>query len=345
MMLDMERIETRYREYWARENHDRPLMDIRAPKEKKGKIPEYAGTLKERWLDTEYIVKRERILLENTYFAGDAVPQMNPNLGPDIFGAYFGCDLTFGEHTSWASKHFEELSQVECSRLDRTNFWLQKTMELTEAMVEESRGDYMVGITDIHAGLDALVSLRGPEELCFDLYEEPELVKEKTFQLCERFKEVYTLLNGILMKKQKGNVNWMGIYHPEGWYVTSCDFMGMISEEMYREFVEPELREELAFLKNSIFHLDGPGALRHLDSLLAIPELKGIQWVYGAGQPTAAHWVPVLKKIQDAGKLVHVTIVPSDLPALMENLRPEGVLYQVFCDSEEEADAVRKYVE
>lgn len=343
--LDMDQIKKRYLEYWTKENHDSPLLDVRAPRTfGRAEMPKVAGSWEEHWMDTEYVLQRETAALRNTYHAGDAIPQINPNLGPDIFGAFFGCGLKFGKDTSWAEDPFSELSRIDCSRLDRNNHWFQKITELTEAFVSESQGEYLVGITDIHAGMDALVSLRGPEEVCFDLYEEPELVKAKVFQLCDRFKEVYDALNGILSKGQQGNVNWMSVYHTEGWYVTSCDFMGMISQEMYGEFVEPELREELAFLKHSIFHLDGPGALRHLDSLLAIPELDGIQWVYGAGQPTAAHWVPVLKKIQDAGKLVHVTIVPSDLPILLENLKPEGVLYQVFCKSEKEADELVEYV-
>lgn len=343
---NFDRIEQRYREYWAKENHDRPLMDIRAYRyDYRTKIPSYPGTLKERWLDTEYVIKKERAVLEATCFLGEAYPLVNPNLGPDVFGAYFGCGIEFGEDTSWANRHFEKIEDVDCSGINPDNFWLKKTVELTEAMVSDSRGDYLVGITDIHPGMDGLVSLRGPENLCFDLFEEPELVKEKSFQMCERFKEVYTLLNGIIQKGQKGNSNWMGIYHPEGWYVTSCDFMGMISEEMYQEFVEPELKEEISFLKNTIFHLDGPGALRHLDNLLKLPDLDGIQWVYGAGQPTAAHWIPVLKKIQDAGKRIHIDIVPSDLPLLLENLKPEGVLYRVNCNSVEEAEAVMKMAE
>lgn len=343
---NFDRIEKRYREYWAKENHDRPLMDIRAYKyDWRTKVEPYPGTLEERWMDTEYVIKKERAMLEATCFMGEAYPLMNPNLGPDVFGSYFGCGLIFGEDTSWTSGHLKNIQDVDCSRLDPENIWLKKTVELTEAMMNESHGDYLVGITDIHPGMDGLVSLRGPEELCFDLYEEPELVKEKCFEMYERFQEVYNLLNGILQKGQKGNSNWMGIYHPEGWYVTSCDFMGMISEEMYREFVEPELRKEIAFLKNTIFHLDGPGALRHLDNLLSIPELDGIQWVYGAGQPTAAHWVPVLKKIQEAGKMIHTDIVPSDLPVLLEEIKPEGVLYRVNCASVEEAEAVMKMAE
>lgn len=345
-MLDLDKLEKRYLEYWNKENHDRPLLDIRAPKTNaRVSVPEFHGTIEERWMDTEYVLKSSRASLQNTYFGGESYPLLWPNLGPDIFGAYFGIDLKFGNDTSWAANHFTDLSKTDCSRLDLNNKWLKKTIEMTEAFASESKGDYLVGITDIHAGMDALISLRGPEETCFDLYECPELVKEKTFQLCDRFKEVYNLLNGILAKYQKGNGNWMSVYHPQGWYVTSCDFLCMISNEMYKEFVEPELLEELAFFKHSIFHLDGPGALHHLDSLLAIPELNGIQWVYGAGNPTAAHWIPVLKKIQDAGKLIHITVVPSDIPVLLENLKPEGMLIQLFCESEEEAKDIVRYVE
>ena len=112
---NFDKIKERYQEYWAKENHDRPLMDIRAFKhDYRTRIAEYPGSLKERWMDTEYVLK--------------------------------------------------------------------KTVELTKAILDDSRGDYLVGITDIHPGMDGLVSLRGPEELCFDLYEDPETVKEKNFQ-------------------------------------------------------------------------------------------------------------------------------------------------------------------
>ena len=345
-MLALDKLEKRYLEYWNKENHDRPILDIRAPKKNANvKFPEFHGTIEERWLDTEFMLKNGRAGIENTYFGGDAFPLLWPNLGPDVFGAFFGLDLNFAEGTSWVKHHYSDLAEVDCSVLDPNNKWLKKIVEMTEALVADSKGDYLVGLTDIHAGMDALVSLRGPEETCFDIYECPALVKEKTMQLFERFKEFYDLTNGIIQKCQKGNGNWLSGYHPDGWYTTSCDFMGMISNEMYKEFVEPVLLKELAFLKNSIFHLDGEGALRQLEDLLAIPELDGIQWVAGAGRPTAAYWIPVLKKIQDAGKLIHISAVPSDVPALLENLKPEGLLIQLFCDSQEEAEDIEKYVE
>ena len=56
----------------------------------------------------------------------------------------------------------------------------------------------------------------------------------------------------------------------------------------------PEQRSEVAFFGGAFYHLDGPGAVVHLDALLEIPHMKAIQWVPGAGQPTAAGWIPLM---------------------------------------------------
>lgn len=341
-----EKAQQKHLEYWAGENHDRPLLSVTAPRagyvRKPVKAPE---NLADRWMDTEYVIKNSRENFAATFFGGEAFPILWPNLGPDIFGAFLGCDLEFGEDTSWSRHFLEDWDKVEAFKFDPQNKWWKKIKEMTEAIVQDSMGDYIVGITDLHPGMDGLVSLRGPEEICMDLYDNPEPLKKATFELFDVLKTVTDELYEITTRNQKGSTNWMGVWHPGKWYVTSTDFICMISKEMFSEFVLPELIKELEYLDASIFHLDGPGALKHLDALLELPRLNGIQWVYGAGQPTACHWIPVLKKIQDAGKLIHVQIIPEDLDALLENLKPEGVMYSVGCRSEEDAKELIKKVE
>ena len=68
-----------------------------------------------------------------------------------------------------------------------------------------------------------------------------------------------------------------------------------------RRIFLPGIIEECRFFERSIYHLDGPGALRHLDSLLGIRKLDAIQWVCGAGNEGYEKWVGVYQKIQ-AGK-------------------------------------------
>lgn len=343
---DWDKCKQKYLEYWSKENHDRPLISIRAPK-KNSKRVEVKGSdnLRERWMDTEYIIKSGRAQMENTFFGGEAYPILWPNLGPDVFGAFYGAELEFGEETSWAHPIIEDWNDVDRLKFNAESLWYKKIIQMTKDIVEDSKGDYMVGITDLHPGADGLVALRGPENLCYDVLDYPERVKDGVMELLPGFKKTVDELFDITQKYQKGTTNWMGQWHPEKWYVTSCDFSCMISQDMYKEFILPELIEELNYLDASIYHLDGPGALKHLDTLLSIEKLNGIQWVYGAGQPTASHWIPVLKKIQKAGKLIHVDIVPEELDVLLEAIEPEGVMYNTYCSSEDQARAILKKVE
>lgn len=118
----------------------------------------------------------------------------------------------------------------------------------------------------------------------------------------------------------------MGIWHPEKcWYVVSNDFSCMLSGEHFDEFVAHGIQMELDFLEASMYHLDGPNATRHVDKLLQYPNLNGIQCVYGAGKPSAKHWISLLQKIQNAGKLVQVNCEMDDVLSLCRALRPEGV--------------------
>ncbi len=52
----------------------------------------------------------------------------------------------------------------------------------------------------------------------------------------------------------------------------------------------------------------------------AIKELKGIQWIPGAGQPDVTHWPDVFRRIRKAGKLVQIWGDGDVLDALCQQL-------------------------
>ncbi len=81
--------------------------------------------------------------------------------------------------------------------------------------------------------------------------------------------------------------------------------------------------------------------LPHLDSLLEIEELDGIQWVPGAGQPWCQHWPEVYKKIRDAGKLIQVFGGMATLDGLAEILgTAEGIAFMTGCKASEQSQAI-----
>jgi hypothetical protein len=121
---------------------------------------------------------------------------------------------------------------------------------------------------------------------------------------------------------------WAPMLHAGRAYVTSCDFICMISSPMFRQAILPSILMEMRFLQRNIFHLDGPGALRHLDDLLALPELNGLQWVYGAGNGPGRKWIKVQQRAQAAGKCIQLLCEDlDDAKALAADLRPEGVWF------------------
>lgn len=119
---DRDQLAQRWLAFWAQENHDTLLISITAPRD--GAQPFASAyrhaSLDERWHDIDYKIASVRHHMENTYFGGDAYPMAFPDLGPDLIGAICGCDLRFGEGTSWAMPCVEEWETLPPSALTKT---------------------------------------------------------------------------------------------------------------------------------------------------------------------------------------------------------------------------------
>lgn len=114
-------------------------------------------------------------------------------------------------------------------------------------------------------------------------------------------------------------------------------------KRQYKKLLQEHPEEGVEWV--AIGNLDGPDALKHLDRILQIPGLSGVQWVYGAGNPTASHWIPEIKKIQAAGKCVHIEVEPKELEIMLRELSPEGLMYHIVAGSEQEARDLLKMAE
>ncbi len=121
--------------------------------------------------------------------------------------------------------------------------------------------------------------------------------------------------------------------------------MVMVSPRMFERFFLPGVAEQVGMVERALFHLDGPGAVKHLDMLLALPRLRGIQWVPTPERPRPADWLPMFQRIQRAGKRLVLNCVAGDLLRLFDTLKPELLLVDVACTSPEEADELMRAVE
>ena len=84
----------------------------------------------------------------------------------------------------------------------------------------------------------------------------------------------------------------------------------MIGPDQFREFVQPNLREQCRWFDYSLFHLDGVDVIRHLDALMEIDELTALQWTAGAGKPDGGDpcWYELYDKVRRAGKSLHISV-------------------------------------
>ena len=319
--------------FWENEIIDRPVVHIQLPKDN----PDYEfpaekqhATWRDKWFDSQYIAEKSLAMVMNTDFLGDALPKAMPNLGPEVFSAFFGAEMEYREHTSWSIPNLEQWDDVDQIYFSKDNFYWQKLLEMTDAMLEAGKNKFYTGITDLHAGADAIATFRDPENLALDMIEHPEQVKKLTAHTEEIMTWIVDYFyDKLCIQNKQAFTTWAPIVSSKKWYLPSEDFSCMISEDMFREFFLPGIEEECRHLDASIYHLDGPDALRHLDSLLEVEDLNAIQWVYGAGNGRASDWMDVYKRCQSAGKGLQIELEPDELDYFMDELHPEGLWISV----------------
>lgn len=335
-----EKAKERMNAWWNCEIIDRPCIQVTAPKAgKQVEIPD-TEDLNKFWTDVNFVLDRVEKIINSTFYGGEAFPVYFPNLGPDIFSAYIGAQLTFAKETTWVTPIIKDWDNKPELRFDRNNKWWELTVKLTEEAIKRSNNKFFVGLTDIHSGMDAVSALRGPENLCMDLIYFPDEVKRVMKFMESMWLEIYEGLYNIIQKGMKGSTTWLSVWSPGRYYPVSCDFSCMISNEMFRDFVLPELLTEINHLDHSLYHLDGPGAIRHLETLFDIPKLNGIQWVPGEGSGPMIQWVPLLKKIQNDGKILHISVESDEVIPILKELSPKGLMISTWTDTEENAKAL-----
>ena len=253
---------------------------------------------------------------------GDAFPVCWPNFGPGVIAAFMGALLECSKEagTCWFRPVDDnEIADIDL-KCDPENVWLRRIADIYDAALERWEGLVQVSMTDLGGNLDILSTFRPGEKLLLDLCDYPDQVKRVTWQAHHEWFDSFEQLNSILQPVNPGYTAWASIFSSEPFYMLQCDFAFMIGPDMFDEFVKPELAAACKRLTNPFYHLDGPGQLPHLDSLLTIPELKGVQWVPGAGAPDWKHWPEVYRKIRDAGKLTQLHGGPDVLDTVAEQL-------------------------
>jgi hypothetical protein len=313
---DMDEVRARLTTWWAGGDIGRPALHVHVPREHPWEeiptLPEPPGwTGPYSTADFAYRVNlAQRTCLGTTYLA-EAVPFVAPDLAPNCLALFLGCQGVEMPGTVWCEPFIKDPDDVRLAVDPRNRYW-DFVLRLTREQLRLGEGRFLCQFPDLIEALDTLAAMRGTAELLVDLIERPEWVHGMLRQLTELYFEYYDPLYELMRDETGGSVFWA--WAPGRMAKLQCDFSAMIGKTMFDEFELPHLREMTERLDHSMYHLDGPGALVHVESLVSMPRLDMIQWTSGSGAEEihGRKWWPMFHQVLDAGKALFVASNPSD---------------------------------
>ena len=345
--VNMEAAKEKFRNYWAHKNTGRPLMCVIA---RRPKVEQYSdGTPVEggyldqicqgkyynmpeelKWKDMEdkyqnpqRIVDRYRYFCQTHAFLGESFPNLNIDFGPGSLASYLGSEIGFKEDTVWFNKCLDGWDGVPKLTFDPENKWFKKHLQLAKDCQALAGDDFYVDMPDLMENIDVLASLRGAQDILFDLLDEPEMIGERIQEVTDIYYEYYDRFYDVIKDEEGGNAYTVfQIWGPGRTVKLQCDFSAMMSPEDFRKYIQPSLRSQSENVDHVLYHLDGPAAIKHMDALMEIEGIDALQWTSGDAGPdgTLPDWDVIYDKAIAAGKSIWVKVYSGEFEDWIRNV-------------------------
>ena len=315
----------------------KPHADIPAPKPYRD--------LNQRWFDPQWRAEYLDWYVAHSSLMADMLPVANTQLGPGSLAAILGGVFEGGEDTIWIHPDPNYSDDIVFNP-QHPNYLLHK--ELLKACKAKAQGHYYVGMPDLMEGLDVLAAIKGTDKVLLDTVMQPEVLEHQMQQINDIYFQVFDELYDIIREGDEMAFCYFSSWAPGKMSKLQSDISTMISVDDYRRFVQPFIREQCQKIDYTLYHLDGVGAMHHLDALLEIKELNAIQWTPGVGEPQGGSpkWYDLYKKILAGGKSIMACWVTLDeLRPLLDNIGGDGVHIEMDFHNEREVEQAMKIVD
>ncbi|NLF02225.1 MAG: hypothetical protein GX601_14735, partial [Anaerolineales bacterium] len=335
---DWPTVQERWRAWWEQDLVDRPVVCVTAPREGMPAAQVEPVGPETQWTDVHHMVRRGLKIVRATYYGGEALPIcFNPtSVGHAL---YFGCPVHYTDQATW-------VDPAPAGKDGRPSFdswqespWWRWALDTATAFAQGSQGRYFaLPWNGNHTG-DILAAVRGLDALMLDIALDPAWVKWAAKTVSDILIEVHEQLWATIQRELTGGIegscNHVGCWSPVRTWVFDCDISCMISTTAFNEIFLPPMVEAMQPVCHRVYHLDGPGAIRHLDALLALPDLHAIEWVPGAGRDEdMLTWVPLVQRIQEHGKSIVTSVPYAQVESFLRAVRPEGICIRTRAASE-----------
>ena len=307
--------------------------------------PALAKDLSQKWFDPQWRAEYLDWYVAHSSLKADILPVANTQLGPGSLAAILGGVFEGGEDTIWIHPHPDFTDEIVFNP-EHPNWILHK--ELLKACKAKANGHYFVGMPDLMEGLDVLAALKGTDRVLLDTVMQPEILEQQMQQINDIYFKVFDELYDIIREGDEMAFCYFSSWAPGKMSKLQSDISTMISQDDYRRFVQPFIREQCQKIDYTLYHLDGVGAMHHLPALLEIEELNAIQWTPGVGEPQGGSpkWYDLYKKILAGGKSVMACWVTLDeLKPLLDHIGVDGIHLEMDFHNEKEVEQAMRIVE
>ena len=315
----------------------KPHADIPAPKPYRD--------LNQRWFDPKWRAEYLDWYVAHSSLMADMLPVANTQLGPGSLAAILGGVFEGGEDTIWIHPDPNYTDAIKFNP-NHPNYLLHK--DLLRTCKKKAQGHYYVGMPDLMEGMDVLAAIKGTDKVLLDTVMQPEVLEHQMQQINDIYFQVFDELYDIIREGDEMAFCYFSSWAPGKMSKLQSDISTMISVDDYRRFVQPFIREQCQKIDYTLYHLDGVGAMHHLDALLEIKELNAIQWTPGVGEPQGGSpkWYDLYKKILAGGKSIMACWVTLDeLRPLLDNIGGDGVHLEMDFHNEREVEQAMRIIE
>jgi hypothetical protein len=333
---DWDEARRRWSLLWLGRHGGRPCITVKTPSGR----PNSAGRAQspeQLWLDPDYIVRAALGSFESTLYCGEAYPGHLLMAGwvVNAYGAAPRLDLD----TIWCDPIKVDWDSPPTFDFDWTSHWFGRVQALHRAMVAAAGADrFAVGQGCFLPGSDLLAMVIGTEPALLAMAQRPDWARRAILKLAGNFVDVtrhfHELARGAGHEYWYGNTGWMPFWAPERFAATQSDISCMLSPEMFEQFIVPELDLAGEAFGKLWYHLDGQSAQHHLPRLLSLPYVRVIQFTPMASTPpNGPAYLDLYRRIQQAGRIVHVSVPVEHVEPLCRSLDPGLLCLETSCPS------------
>ncbi|MBN1992438.1 MAG: hypothetical protein JW953_07010 [Anaerolineae bacterium] len=320
--LNFPLIAQRFEAWWNQDMLDRPIFIASA-----NANPERPLTRRLELLDQPQAWLQAKLAdLRQLHRVGDALPFIRIDFGAVLLGSLLGARREVGADTSWTHAFInDDWSNAPDWTISDDNADWQLLQTLLQRVADGAKGRYLVCTPDLGGSADVLLNLRGSGPLSLDMIDQPGRVQTALESIYPAWHRAFTALYQNTVGREAGVIHWVQLWSNQPYVVPACDFNALVSPQHFRELFLPDIARQAATMGRAVFHLDGPGATRHIDALLELSTLQAIQFTPGAGTSSALAWVEMFHKIQQQGRSVLVICPANEVLALGAALHPKGL--------------------